>query len=309
MLCLLAGATQARADSATITVTNTAGQSDPVAGVPRVFTLSGVAAVPERIFVKHRAPGGAPCAPSAETDSGSTLPSYFPEWGWDSEVNGSFSFQHVFTWDSVGSEVFCIWLAENEKTIVNTPITQTITFRAPTGTITATVSPTTPSPAQQFTVTITGASEASEEVFATLRPAGGAACAPTFQADSGQGLVNGQNVNGSFSIQSTASESNAGTYLVCLWLADSASSTPAIAGPQPETFTVASPVPIASGSCLRDRAGVGHEERVVRYYLSKVHAHRISRRAKRGYERALTGARRALSKFLHLRHIQCPNGR
>src|ERR1035437_824198 len=63
----------ALADSATITVDNTSGQSDPATQLPRVFTLTGVSAAPESVFVKYRSPGGAPCAPSAQSDSGQTL--------------------------------------------------------------------------------------------------------------------------------------------------------------------------------------------------------------------------------------------
>lgn len=308
LLCMLIGAAQAQADSASISVLNTAGQSDPVASVPRVFKVSGVASVPEEVFVKHRAPGGAPCAPNAREDSGSSFWPY-SNFAYEEHVNGSFQLERVFTWGSPGTETFCIWLAANENTIVSIPITQTITFRAPSGTITATVNPITPAPGQPATITVTGSSEAPEEVFAKIRSAGGAGCAPTYAADPGQSLIEGQKVNGAFSVQATTTQTSAGTYLVCLWLADSREATPAIAGPQPETFTVAYPAPIVSGACLRDRAGVGHEERVVRLYLSKVHAHHISRRAKRRYERALSGARRGLAKFLHLRHIECPGGR
>lgn len=308
VVCAIVGAAQARADSASVSVLNTAGQSDPVAGIPRVFRVSGVASVPEEVFVKHRAPGGAPCAPNAREDSGSGF-LRFSNFGYGEHVNGSFQLEQVFTWGSPGTETFCIWLAENDEAIVSTPITQTITFRAPSGTITATVNPITPAPGQAATITVTGSSEAPEEVFAKIRLAGGAGCAPTYEADSGLSLIDDQKVNGAFSVQTTTTQTSVGTYLVCLWLADSREATPAIAGPQPETFTVAYPAPIVSGACLRDRAGVGHEERVVRFYLSKVHSHHISRRAKRGYERALRGARRALGRFLHLRHIQCPGGR
>lgn len=305
---IVMGAAQARADSASVSVLNTAGQSDPVADIPRVFRVSGVTSVPEEVFVKYRAPGGAPCAPNAREDSGSSF-LRFSSFGYGEHVNGSFQLEQVFTWGSSGTETFCIWLAENENTIVSTPITQTITFRAPSGTITATVNPITPAPGQSATITVTGSSEAPEEVFAKIRSAGGAGCAPTYEADTGQSLIEGQKVNGAFSVQTTTTQTSAGTYLVCLWLAASREATPAVAGPQPETFTVAYPPPLASGVCLHDRSGVGHEERVVRFYLSKVHAHHISRRAKRRYERSLSAARRGLAKFLHLRHVECPGGR
>ena len=58
IVVLFATAQIAQADSATLTVTNTAGQSDPAAGLPRVFTVSGVAAVPEELFVLSRPTGG-----------------------------------------------------------------------------------------------------------------------------------------------------------------------------------------------------------------------------------------------------------
>lgn len=156
--------------------------------------------------------------------------------------SGSFDQQSVITWGSPGAETFCIWLAALEEAIA-TPITQTIDFRAPNGTITATVNPLVPQPGQQATVTITGASESPERVYATVRPAGGAPCAPTYEADSGHGLVDGASVNGSFTTQATTTQQSAGTYLICLWLASSENDTHPIAGPQPETFTVAAPPP------------------------------------------------------------------
>lgn len=241
-LFALLGAGQALADSASISVTTTGGQSDPVAKVPRIFSISGVASIPEHVYVKSRAPGGAPCAPTAISDSGSTFEGGYFSWGWDENVNGTFNLQRVLTWSSPGTEVFCIWLAASQEAIT-TPITQTITFRAPTGTITATVNPITPQPGQQATVTISGASESPERVYAAIRPAGGAPCAPTFEADTGHNLVNGESVNGSFSTQATTIQQTAGTYLICLWLASSATDTHPVAGPQPETFTVAAPPP------------------------------------------------------------------
>lgn len=232
---------QALADSASISVTNTAGQSDPAAEVPRVFTVSGATSAPEHIFIKYRNPGGAPCAATASTDTGRWFENYSDEYL--SGVNGAFSFSHAGTWGSTGTFVFCIWIAPDDDTIVATPITQTITFRSPTGTITATLNPLIPRPGQQATVTITGASEAPENVYATIRPAGGAPCATSYEADSGQSLVDGKGVNGSFSLEATTTQSSAGTYLICLWLASSANSTQPIAGPQPETFTVSAPPP------------------------------------------------------------------
>ncbi len=313
LVAVLVYAGSAFADSASISVTTTSGQSDPAAGVPRIFTVSGVASVPERVFVKWRAPGGAPCAPTAQSDTGSTI-EYF-DWAYGEEVNGDFSFQKVFTWEQTGPQVFCIWLASNDSTIA-TPITQVITFRAPNGTITATVNPLTPAPAQQATITVTGSSEAPEKVYAKIRPAGGAPCAQTYEADTGSNLIEGDDVNGSFSEQAQTTQSKAGTYLICLWLAGSANDTSPIAGPQPETFTVASPPPpppppppAPSAQCLRDRGGVAHEELLIRRYEGKLRARHLSRRTKRNDERALAAARKSAGKYEGLRLHQCPSGK
>lgn len=234
----------ALADSATITITTTSGQSDPAAGLPRVFDLVGNSAAPEDAFVKYRAPGGAPCAPSAASDTGRTLEaeSFGYVW-WVSSVNGDFSFPTVLTWPSPGTTMFCIWIAEEAETIA-TPITQMVTFRAPGGTIRMSVNPPSPLPGQAATITIAGASEAPEEVFATVKPyGGGTACAPTFESDSGGGVIDNAEVNGSYSVQGTYTQESAGLYQLCAWLASSRSSTPAVAGPQAFTFFVGIPAP------------------------------------------------------------------
>jgi hypothetical protein len=80
-------------------------------------------------------------------------------------------------------------------------------------------------------------------VYATIDVAGGAGCAPTYGTDPGSSLVDGQNVDGPFSIPETVTEEKAGNYIVCLWLASSDSDTSPVAGPQPEPFTVAVPPP------------------------------------------------------------------
>ena len=123
-----------------------------------------------------------------------------------------------------------------------TPISQTITFRSPTGTITGSLTPATPAPGQQTTLTATGTSEAPEQVFAAVDPAGHT-CAPTYGSDSGNGVIDDDEVNGAFSATGTFSEDTAGQYVMCLWLADSSSDASPIAGPQALPFTVAAPPP------------------------------------------------------------------
>lgn len=238
---LLALTAVAFADSASISVTTTSGTSDPAAGVPRTYTLSGNTGSPKRYYVKYRATGGAPCAPSAYSDSGRSTGADYPTDWYGTPVNGDFSSSYAFTWRTPGTYLFCIWLATSDSQVV-TPISQTIAFRSPTGTISGTVNPVTPSPGQQATVTVTGASEAPERVYARVR-AEGAPCAQTYDADTGTGLIGDTNVNGSFSVQATTTQQRAGNYVVCLWLATSSNDTAPVAGPQPVPFTVAAPPP------------------------------------------------------------------
>jgi hypothetical protein len=260
LLCLIPAAA-ARADSATISVLNTAGQPDPAAGVPRTFQVTGATAAPEQVFVKYRNPGGAPCAPTASSDSGASGysdPTQLP-WAdfWGDDVNGSFKVSDVFTWAGSGSYMFCIWIAKDENTSA-TPITQIITFRSPTGTISATVNPAHPARGKTAAVTITGTSEAPENVYATAHSAA-IPCSQNYDADSSlSGTVSvdsGASVNGSFVLNDSVRESGAGNYVLCLWLADASSSVTSIAGPQPIPFSVGAVTPTtthgASAECKK----------------------------------------------------------
>jgi hypothetical protein len=249
-LLLLALAGSAFADSATISVTDTNGHSDPVAGVPRTYTVSGTTSSPKNIYVKIRNPGPTPCAPTAGTDSGE----YWDDYGRYSDdtsssdrgngANGAFSFSDVFATDLEGSYLFCIWVADSPTQSV-TAIAQTITFRSPSGTISATINPITPQPTQSATATINGVSEAPELVFTHVRPAG-TACAQTYSADQtasgGDGSdYDGTSVNGNFNVSTDVTQQNAGNYVLCLWLADSSTDPTPVAGPQPIPFTVGTP--------------------------------------------------------------------
>lgn len=238
-VAMLATAGQAFADSVSLSVTTTTGASDPVAGVSRIFTLSGTSAVANRVWVKYRAPGGAACAPSASQDSGEPLFREFSSF-YGTSVNGAFSLQEASTWSEAGTLVFCYWLSSSSSDIA-TPFTQTITFRRPTGTITASINPIAPRPGQAATVTVTGASESVARVFAKVRPAGGAPCAATYSSDTGDELLGGTEVNGAFSLPVSMTQENAGSYLLCLWLAGSSDDPTPIAGPQPQPFTVGVP--------------------------------------------------------------------
>lgn len=240
-LLALAFTSPALADSASITFTDAAGQSDPVVGVGRTVTLSGSSSVSQRVYVRFRPVGGAPCAPSASSDSGSlSFDGFSGDTFSGATVNGNFTLQKTGTWTRPGAFQFCIYLAATEST-ATTPFTQNITFRSPGGAISATVSPITPLVDQPATLTVTGSSEAPSRVYAAIRAGGGAPCAVSFDADPGRSLINGTNVNGAFTLTATTTPTAAGNYLACLWIADSAADGSPVAGPQPVMFTVVAP--------------------------------------------------------------------
>jgi hypothetical protein len=241
LVALLVGSAPALADTATLSFLDASGRSDPAVDLGRTFTLTGNTGTAKHIYVKYRATGGAACAPSASSDSGNDYLdgvgySFYPT----GTANGNFTFSATGVWQHSGTYMFCIWFA-NSSGDTATPIRQDITFREPTGTVSGSISPVSPLVNQTATVTITGSSEAPKRVYATYRLAGGAPCSVSYDADSGRGLVDGTNVNGAFGFTQSLTISTPGTYVICMWLADSSGDTGPVAGPQTATFTVPAP--------------------------------------------------------------------
>lgn len=307
----LALAGPAAADTATIAVTDTAGRSDPAVDVARTFTVRGNSATAKEVFVKFRNPGGAPCAPTAESDSGSYFrpENDFYAYEYGREANGDFSFSDVHRWRSPGTFVFCIWIADS-RTSSASAITQTITFRRPGGTISGSVTPFRPNPGEQFTITIGGASEAPKSVYAKIRGSG-TPCAQTFDGDSGAELVDGTDVDGNYSIPVTWTTDQAGSYLVCMWLASSSDDPTPVAGPQPLTFDVGEPVAPApaadekSAACLAAEARGRRLRRDMRRHRSRLRRAR-TQRARRLHARRYRVAKRKLNRTRQTVRRECP---
>jgi hypothetical protein len=236
----LATAGAALADSAAIGVATADGGSDPVAYIARVFSISGTASAAENLYVKHRPAGGAPCAPTAYSDPGRLSTGFYGP-----AVNGAFNVQRVWTWDAPGVWTFCMWLASSETTIT-TPIAQTISFRTPGGQIAASINPATPVTGQRAQVTIAGTTEAPRRIWTKIRSASGPPCAPTYDLDPGQSMIDGWDADGAFDDKRYTTQPTPGQYLVCSWLAGSSYDPLPIAGPQALAFTVVSPPPIVS---------------------------------------------------------------
>jgi hypothetical protein len=270
----LALAGVARADNASLSVTTTDGQVDPAADVPRVFTVSGATSAPTQLYVKYRAAGGSPCAPTAYSDSGDWLDGFVEQ-----DVNGAFKIQRAFTWPSPGTVMFCVWIASRSSTVTN-PITQVIDFRKAGGTISATLNPVVPRPGSSFSVQVTGTSEAPKRVFATFEHAG-TPCAPTYRSATGTGFIDSMDVNGAFSFAKMATAPSAGNHQLCLWLADSSDDLAPVAGPQSIQFSVvAPPRPCTVPSVARGAITLGTAKRriakrhcrvgTIRYVRSRV---------------------------------------
>jgi hypothetical protein len=216
------------------------------------MTLEGNTGAPKRLWVKARQPGGAPCAPSAASDSGRALTLsgdeselYLTEYTnvadyYGVSVNGNFAIAQAGRWTGpVGPLMFCFWLAPNSGDAA-APFTQVVTFRQSSGSVSPSISPLGLLTKQNATVTVSGSTEAPGDVWAKVRPAGGSPCAPTFTADTGQELVEGADVEGAFSQTAPFSTETPGEYLLCAWLTHRDSSE-MISGPQPSSFTVTKP--------------------------------------------------------------------
>lgn len=239
---LLCGASVAQADSASLAFLDAAGNPDPVVDVGRTARLTLNSSTPKRVFFKNRPAGGAPCAPSASSDTGSE--SFNGVWDGStfngSNVNGDLTIDKSGRWGTPGTFQFCIWLADSFSQSV-TPFTQQVTFRRPTGAISGVVTPGAPLVGQSVTLAVTGSSEAPKRAYATVRAAG-AACAPSPSADPGTGVLDGEAVNGAFSFTRTFTNATPGPKVVCLWLTGSSSDTAPVAT-QTAAFTVTAPPP------------------------------------------------------------------
>jgi hypothetical protein len=242
---LAVSAATALAAGESISITTADGGSDPVAFIPRIFTIRGTSSGPTYLFVKHRAVGGAPCAPSPYADPGSSWTGFYRL-----AVNGAFSFPKVVTWDASGSWMFCFWLGSDERTI-STPVAQAVVFRLPIGSMTASVGPLVIRPNHRARVTVAGTSEAARYLYAKVRRTGTGPCTTAYDLDAGQSVISGENVNGAFAGEALTVPSSPGQYVVCAWLAGS-SYDPTPIAIQSTTFTVTAIPPVLSSASVLD---------------------------------------------------------
>lgn len=201
----------ASAESVNLTVLDASGVNDPAQDLGRVFTFTGNASGSSQLylFVKHRNPGGAPCAPTYALDSGDG------DIGATS-VSGSFAIQRTLTWDAAGPVLYCMWISYDSSE-PTTPFSQVITFREPNGSIRL-VSVGKPVARRAGQIVVSGSSEAPRFIYVKSRAAGGAVCGPTYNEDSGDGVLGGRSVNGAFSFRVPLTWPDVRAVQFCAWL-------------------------------------------------------------------------------------------
>jgi hypothetical protein len=202
-------------------------------------------------LVRGGACSGVACAATPATDPGQDWISFA------GHVTGSFSITRELTWPAAGSELFCLWLTPAAGG-VSDPIAQTVTFRAPTGAIAATVNPVAGRSGGDAQVLVTGTSEASRAVFAAVQSLA-VACAPTYTGDPGAPLsllgvggVGSRRVLGPFTLSGTVHLRSPGHYQVCLWLASTSTDAIQVIGASSAPFDVLPPAAHVSAAGVRN---------------------------------------------------------
>jgi hypothetical protein len=149
---------------------------------------------------------------------------------------------------------------------------------------------------------------ASRSAYALVRHAGGAPCGETPDADAGRDsgfLINGESVDGSFSIPERIKQEKAGTYLVCLWLVDGNSTidAPTIAGAKKSfTYTVGKKRVSPCTSAKSRRAALTRKVSATKKSLLRT-GRKATRRALakrlRSEKRQLAAAKRRVKQVCH----------
>lgn len=255
---LLVPLTAWAADGVSLRVIDGNGTEDPVEDVARTFVFEGTSGAPGYLYVKYRAAGGAPCAPSAASDVGEGFLSGEP-------VNGNFRFARADTWRDAGQVLFCMWIAPNSESVV-TPFSRVVTFRVPNGSVSISTNPSVLRPRVPGTITVSGSSEAPRALYVKYRPAGGAPCAPSPASDSGDRYTS-ESVNGAFSFTQAIAFERPGSYVFCAWLREHSEDVEAVGGtPQPFSVVVQAPPPACVVPRLR-----GKTVRAARNLLRRAH--------------------------------------
>lgn len=134
------------------------GKVDPVPEIGRVFAFTVNSPTDTTLFVKDRPAGGAPCAPTEDSDTGNEI--------LNSDVSaGRHPVRQAFTWPSAGAYLFCMWLGSSSSDASSKVSSATIRFRQPRGSVSFSSSPSHPSINQATVLRFVGTSEVPRTLF------------------------------------------------------------------------------------------------------------------------------------------------
>jgi hypothetical protein len=216
------GAVDTSQDSVTLAVLDSNGKNDAVEDVGRVLDFTVQSAADAYLYVKDRPAGGSTCAPTYGADSGNEIVSA------ETVAAGSNDIRQTVNWSNAGRYLFCMWIATSSDDPNSQVFSQAVKFRPPRASI-AFGHPSRVAVNQAATLRFYGSSEAPRALFVKERAAGGAGCAPTYDSDSGNELIRAKSVNGGYNETYVRTFDKAGTYLYCVWLADSSADTRSVA--------------------------------------------------------------------------------
>jgi hypothetical protein len=241
-ICLAAVHTPlAHADTATFTVVDTAGNSDPVVAIVRTTRISGENDGPRRLWIRYRPADGSPCAATPASDGGAPLGLYgqylFQAGTFTEDLNqGYLPEYHV-----PGPYLFCTWFTatDHDDSAPARPLSQVIVFRPLGGSSSVTATPTSSADGAPTALTLTGSSDIQVYVRATYRPAGGAPCAPTSATDTGTRFIDSLTGGEGPFVYAATIPFTTGTWMICTWLDHYEGGT--FSGPQATQITVGAP--------------------------------------------------------------------
>jgi hypothetical protein len=231
----------AHADTATFTVVDTAGNSDPVVTIVRTTRISGENDGPRRLWIRYRPADGPPCAATPASDPGAPLGLYgqylFQAGTFTEDLNqGYLPDYHV-----PGPYLFCTWFTASDQgdSAAVPPFSQVIVFRPLSGSSTVAATQTSSADGAPTALTMTGSSDIQVYVRATYRPAGGAPCAATSATDTGTGFIDSLTGGEGLFVYAATIPFTTGTWLICTWLDHYEGGT--FSGPQATQITVGTP--------------------------------------------------------------------
>jgi hypothetical protein len=208
-----------------------------IATTVKVRTISEVSSA--YLYVKYRAVGGPPCAPTPDTDPGAYV------YGLEGPfvAVGDTTTTSVVTFRAAGSYDFCSWLRQSGASIATS--SGQFSVASPVGSITAVAVPTPVPRGRPFTVSVSGQTEVKRELVTFYRPASQPACAASPKLDNDYGHLDERAIFGAFTEQLELTLAAPGRYRLCSWVASSQNDLAPL-GVNETIITVPAPIVVAA---------------------------------------------------------------